>query len=225
MSKKSWKDLIFINENKEAPKEEKFTSKFDAATTFPSKAGTTVAPIASATVIPTHCAPHMDDVMKKYEEGFARLNKPGIEFFEFFQAVLEAGMDKGDAYKMALKMLSTMEKSMTKDSLIAQSQYYIEELLKVHASFNDAGNKMKNQVLTEKNTEGTKLSSDIQLLKEQLESIKSEISRKEQLLAEIDDRYGSKLNDLDCKIMANDEAKNRISGSINGVVNGIKQNL
>lgn len=203
--------------------EEKNTSKFQSSqtTTFPSSP-----PAVSATInISVECGAHMESVMKLYETGFQSLNRPGIEFFEFYDAVMEAGVNDPNAYKMALKILSKSERGMTKDSLISQSQYYIDELTKVHAKYNAEGVKKKETLTSEKYAEGQRLNNDISLLRDQIQSLKNQQAAKEMQLAQIDNKYSPQINDLDCKIMANNEAKNVILASINTVVNGIKVNL
>jgi len=226
-----WKNLIFANE--EEKKEEKFQSKFSEipetkTTIFPSSNNETkpIPPMPTSNV-PLECAPHMDSIMKLYEEGFSSLNKPGIEFFEYFEAIVDsgAGLTNPTAHKMAFKMLSGMEKSLSKDSLISQSAYYINELNKVHSNYKSAGVKKSGELSNEKTAEETNLKNDVQILKEQLESIKSQITNKELQLTQIDGKYQPKIQELECKILANDEAKNRIMVSIDSVVEGIKNNL
>lgn len=243
--KKSLSSLIFVNnDNKDAKPKEKFVSKFPETNTmgntFPGSGpqtpfmenSTIVAPPVPTLNVPLECAPHMEKIMKLYEDGFASLNKPGVEFYEFFEAVIGGGMDNPMTYKIALKTLSSMEKSMTKDSLISQSQYYVDELTKVHAGYNADGLKKKNDLMADKNSEGQKLQIDIKTIQDQIESLKNQIIGKQTQLAErqnqlsqIDTRYQPKVGELDCKLMANDEAKNRILGTINAIVNGIKANL
>ena len=164
--------------------------------------------------------------MKMYEEGFDNLNQPGVEFFEFFEAVIDAdGINNPQAYKMALKMLSGMNSSLNKESLLSQSQFYIDELNKVHSGYDITGNKKKEELIGDKNAEASSLSSDIQNLRQQVESIKNEISSKEELLSQIDTKYQPQLNEVDCKLMANNEAKNRILQKIQNVVQGVKNYL
>lgn len=243
--KKSLSSLIFEQPQDQKAEEPKFKSKFPdtngSAITFPSgnhkqtpfmESSPATAPPVPTISVPLECAPHMDKIMKLYEDGFASLNKPGVEFYEFFEAIVEAGMNDPAAYKMALKMLSKMEKTMTKDSLISQSQYYVDELTKVHAGYKADGLKMKNELMANKESEGNKLNIDIKTINDQIESLKNQIIGKQTQLAEkqaqlsqIDVRYQPKAGEIDCKMMANDEAKNRILGTINTVVNGIKTNL
>lgn len=223
-----FKNLFFVSDEKEQEKlkQEKFTSKFpDAATSFPTSQPTTLSPPPQGTNVPVECGPHMDSIMKLYEDGFAGLNRPGIEFYEFFESVMETGVNDPGAYKMALKILGKMQKDMTPQSLITQSQYYIDELTKVHTGYNSAGIKKKEELTLEKNADGQKLTGDISSLKQQIESLKNQLTSKELQLSQIDDKYQPKINELDCKIMANNEAKNRILSTINTVITGIKNNL
>lgn len=230
---KSLKSLIFVDsENKEVKPKEKYVSKFpevsSSGNTFPTPSMeasiTTTTPVPTMSV-PLECAPHMDKIMKLYEDGFMSLNRPGVEFYEFFEAIVEAGMNDPAAYKMALKMLSKMEKTMTKNSLIAQSQYYIDELTKVHAGYKADGLKMKNELMGNKESEGNKLRIDIKTIEDQIESMKNQLTGKQTQLSQIEGKYQPKIGDLDCRMMANDEAKTRILGTINNVVNGIRTNL
>lgn len=238
--KKSLKSLIF-EDNQAGKKEEKFVSKFpetiDAAvTTFPSgqasnsqtpfmESSTAPTPPVPTMNVPLECAPHMESIMKLYENGFASLNQPGTEFYEFFEAVVETGINDPKSYQMALKILSKSEKTMTKDTLVLQSQFYINELVKVHSKYNAEGLKKKGELLAGKDAEGEKLKGEIQIMREQIQSMKNQLSGKEVQLSQIDNRYLPKISEFDCKIMANDEAKNRITSTINNVVNGIKANL
>lgn len=80
-----FKNLFFVSDEKEQEKlkQEKFTSKFpDAATSFPTSQPTTLSPPPQGTNVPVECGPHMDSIMKLYEDGFAGLNRPGIEFYD-----------------------------------------------------------------------------------------------------------------------------------------------
>lgn len=236
--KKSLSNLIFVNnDDKDETPKEKFVSKFPetgSINSFPSssnpqtpfmESSMATSPSVPTLNVPLECAPHMDSIMKLYENGFAGLNRPGVEFYEFFEAVVEAGMNDPAAYKMALKMLSKMEKSMTKDSLILQSQFYVDELTKVHAGYMAEGLKKKNDLMADKNSEGQKLQIDIKTIQDQIEAMKNQLSVKQSQLSQIDSKYQPKINDFDCRLMANDEAKSRILGTINNVLNGIKSNL
>lgn len=221
---KKFKDLFIISDEKQEQNSSPLANAKSPSTfptTFPTSNGNQPLP----NNVPLECAPHMDSIMSLYENGFTKLNQPGVDFFEFFQAVMDGDSSNPVAYKMAFKMLSTMKKDLTKDSLVSQSHFYINELTKVHTEYNNEGLKKKNELLNTKSIEEQSLKTDVTMLKEQFESIKNQISSKEMQLSQIDSKYQPKINELDCKIMANDNAKNRILSSINTVVAGINQNL
>lgn len=173
----------------------------------------------------TDCSMHMKSVMEVYERGFESLNRPGIEFFEYYKAVAEAGIDNPLSYKMAFTMLRSMEPTMSKESLLSQSQFYIDEIGKVHGSFDNEGQMKKVQLQDECDLEREKLRSDIHNLNIQLESIRNQIATKETLLSQLNGKYVPQIEDIECKRMANDQAKDRILGGIRKVVEGIKINL
>lgn len=230
--KKTLRSLIFQDEPREEKKQEqRYASKFPESSSFPSsqtpvmEASTATATPVATTNVPLECGPHMDSVMKTYEDGFAKLNRPGIEFFEYFEGVVENGIDNPQAYQMALRMLAKLEKTMTKDSLLVQSQYYIDELTKVHAQQNSVGMKKRDELMAQKAAEDQKLKSDVQMLRDQIQAINSQISAKEAQIANIDSKYQPQITELGCKLMANDTAKDRILGTINRVVAGIRTNL
>lgn len=185
---------------------------------------------ASAVATPTikgatNCEPHMEKVLEMYEKGFESLNQPGVEFFEYFKSVVSAGIANPSAYEMAFKMLSGMESTMTKKTLISQSQFYLNEIDKVHKKFDQDGETKRTTLENNKDAERNKLASDIDLLKQQLQSIQNQIDSKSLSLNSIDETWNPQIEDIECKMAANTQARNTIKGTINRVVDGIKQNL
>lgn len=226
----------WINSDEETDKtSEKVSAKVEADA---AKTGTVTAPPggtikfpkstmekAPAMVGATSCAPYMDDVMALYEKGFEGLNQPGVEFFEYFKSVAGAGIDNPSAYGMAYNMLKGMEPDMSKASLLEQSKFYIDEINKVHQQYTAGGQKRKLEIENNRDTEAEKLKSDLDLLVQQEESIKTQISTKRLALDNIDSKYTPDIEEIGCKMGANDTAKEKILGTLNKVVAGIKANL
>lgn len=232
----SWKNLIFADaedsgNKKETPKKETktFESKFptDSANAgseqSPTPVNVVTPPIA---VSPTTaaCEPHMDKILDMYETGFNNLNMEGYDFFEFYQAILKAG-NKPETFSMALTMASTMDSSITKEKLLEQAQYYLDEISKVHQDYDGRGNAKKNEVVSQKENERQTLVNELNDIDAQINELQTLKSQKQQSLYGIDTTYQPRLTDIDCKLMANNEAKNKLVASINSVVSGIKTNL
>jgi hypothetical protein len=230
------KDLFFIN-NDEEKKPETVAPVATQSVTFPSAsqtvntafptAATPVATMPQPVTSVEHpsCQPHLDKIVQLYESGFDGLNQAGYDFYEFYKAVVSGGIDNPQVYAMALSMGKAMDANVSKDTLLSQSQYYIDEIMKVYASYVENGTTKKNQLLTTKENERTHLSSELDALKMQMEAISNQIVSKQTSLSEIDNKYANDLTEVDCKLMANDVAKDRILSSINSVKQGLTNNL
>ena len=225
----SWKDLII--ENKEGKKTEpevkqvvvNETVKFPTSNVNPQVISQTSQ--EKLTVDSLHCQPHLEKILELYDKGFESLNKPGYDFFEFYKAVFSAGIESPAVYPMALNMAKSMDSSVSKEKLVNDAGYYIEEIKKVHSGYIENGNSKKNELIGQKNTEKEQLNVELANLKMQLEAINNQINTAQDKLNNIDNKYANDLNDVDCKLMANDVAKERILTSIEKVKQGLINNV
>lgn len=168
---------------------------------------------------------HLEKAFDLYQKGFDSLNQPGYDFYEFYQAVMQAGPTNPQIYAMALTMASAMDKSVTKDKLIQQSEFYLGEINKVYQDYNSKGLVKKQELTTQKQHENESLVSELSLLRQQLEAIQTQIADRENKLSVIDVKYAPMMGEVDSKLSANDIAKNKIVQSIEQVKNGIINNL
>ncbi len=168
---------------------------------------------------------HLEKAFDLYQKGFDSLNQPGYDFYEFYQAVMQAGPTNPQIYAMALTMASAMDKSVTKDKLIQQSEFYLGEINKVYQDYNSKGLAKKQELTTQKQHENESLVSELSLLRQQLEAIQTQIADRENKLSVIDVKYAPMMGEVDSKLSANDIAKNKIVQSIEQVKNGIINNL
>jgi hypothetical protein len=229
----SWKDLFIINNETEEKKETasvdnssqtmKFPSATDSATIAPSGVGSLSigVPIESN----PSCQPHMEKIIQMYETGFEGLNMEGYDFFEFYKAILSAGADNPAVYPMAFTMAQTMDKKITKDSLSSQSDFYVQEISKVHTKYVESGTSKKNELLSRKEQERQQLNTEVQNLKMQIEALTNQMNNAQNNLTQIDNKYANDLLEVDCKLMANDLAKNNLLASINKVKQGLINNV
>lgn len=168
---------------------------------------------------------HIDKFREMYKNGFDSLNQDGFDFYDFFQSVMHGGADNPQVYTMAMAMGSAMDKTVTKDILISQADFYMTEISKVHAKQSSSGGSKRQETITQKDQENSSLSMDIQNLKQQAEEIQRQIKSKENELSLISNKYQPIIADIDSKLMANDLAKNEIITSIEKVKQGINKNL
>ena len=201
------------------------SSKSGPSIKFPSANAVVDKPQPVPTIGGTFCGPQMDAVMKLYEDGFESLNQPGIEFFEYFKSVVGGGVDSPTSYTMAFNMLNGMGAGLTKDTLINQSQFYLAEIDKVHKGFSANGIQKRSDTEASRNQESDKLNQDIALLKQQIEGLQNTVQTKGLELSGIDSKYNPLLEEIGCKLEANNSARDTIAASIQKVIAGINVNL
>jgi hypothetical protein len=168
---------------------------------------------------------HLTKALESYQSGFDSLNQQGYDFYEFYQAVISGGISNGQIYSMAFAMGNAMDKTMTKDKLLQQSDFYINEIGKVYADFVSKGNTKKQELVNQKNNENQSLMGDLNSMKAQLEALKIQITDRENKLSAIDSKYEPKISEIDGKLGANDLAKNTLIQSIEQVKQGIITNI
>ena len=168
---------------------------------------------------------HLNNAIEVYQRGFDSLNQPGYDFYEFYQAVVAAGIDNPQIYQMAFMMGNGMDKSITKDKLLQQSDFYLNEITKVHSEYVTKGSAKRQELEQAKTNENQSLLTELEMMKQQLEAIKVQIADRENKLQAIGGKYEPKINEVNSKLAANETAKNTIVNSINQVKNGIISNL
>lgn len=168
---------------------------------------------------------HLAKSVEVYRNGFESLNQPGYDFYEFYQAILSTGVDNAQVYPMALMMAKSMDKTVSKEQLLQQSEFYIGEINKQYQNYVTSGNNKKSQLNADKNHENQSLSNELDLMNQQLEQLKIQIQDRQNKIKAIDGKYVPQLNEIDSKLGANEMAKNQLISSIEQVKNGIINNI
>lgn len=168
---------------------------------------------------------HLDKAMEIYQNGFDSLNQPGYDFYEYFQSVTHGGIDNPQIYTMAFAMGIGMEKTMSKDKLLQQSEFYVNEINKVYNDYITKGNAKKQDLVVQKNSENQSLINELEVMKQQLEALKIQMTDRENKLKAIGGKYEPLISDIESKLAANDIAKNKLVDTIEQVKKGIINNL
>lgn len=226
------KDLFIIKDENDKPKKvepvkETSNIKFPTESSSPSlfsfgkQTEQTFAPISNSQVSSEHLA----KAIESYQNGFDSLNQAGYDFYEFYQSVASAGIDNPQVYLMAFSMGKSMDKTITKEKLIEQSNFYTSEINKNYSDNISKGNAKKQELVNQKTNENQALVSELDLMKQQLETMKIQIQDREGKLLAIGGKYEPKISEIDSKLAANELAKNKLVQSIEQVKNGIINNL
>lgn len=167
----------------------------------------------------------IDKAYGLYQAGFDSLNQPGYDFYEYFKMVVAGGIENTPIYGMAFAMGKSVEPNMNKAGLINQADFYLSEINKVYEQYSTQGNTKKGELVNRKASEKQSLESDVDSIKQQIEALLIQQRASEKKLNEIDSNYAGQLNEIDCKITANNLAKDKIIGQIQAVKNGITNNI
>jgi hypothetical protein len=237
-----FKSLIFAqdgNSSEGTNQTEPAPAKQTSATKFPETAQTSdVAtpvfnfPTSAPTQQPTTFAStagvsqeHLEKAIELYENGFNSLNQDGFDFFEFFQSVSQGGMTNPQVYAMAYAMGTAMDKTISKEKLMSQADFYVAEISKVYDENVSKGNSKKEGLLKQKESENQTLANELNMFQQQLEALQIQIADRQNKLHAIDGKYQPQLEEVNSKLNANVIAKNKIVEAIETVKSGININI
>jgi len=226
----SFKKLFIVNDeksdDKQVQKQEVKPTVAQQTSNFPSF-GFSSAPAPAQPSIDTSTVSNemFNKALEIYENGFDSLNQPGYDFYEFFKAVIQVGVDNSQTYPMAYAMATAMDKTITKEKLLSQSDFYVSEINKVYNDYVTKGNAKRQEIINQKNHENQSLLGELELMRQQLEALQTQMADRQSKLSAIDVKYGPLINEVEGKLSANDMAKQRIVSSIEMVKNGIINNL
>lgn len=220
------KDLIFVN--KDEQKVESTNIVDSSKTKFP-KVDVETSPFNTGNPVistPTvDATPHITKAIETYQSGFDSLNQAGYDFYEYYQMVAQGGVSNPQSYVMAFSMGAVMDKTITKDKLLQQSDFYLGEIAKVYNTYVIQGTKKREELITQKKLETESLTNQLDLMKQELDALKTKIQNSEYKLNGIEGVYSPKINEIDSKLAANNIAKDTIVKSIEQVKQGIITNL
>jgi hypothetical protein len=225
-----WKDLFIAGEENtnDKPTQEKPVEntqmKFPTNTnnTFPTYTSPTPPVQFNSSQVPQE---YLAKAIEVYKSGFDSLNQAGYDFYEFYQAITQGGVNNPQIYPMAFTMASAMDKSVTKEKLLQTADFYLGEINKVYNDYVSKGNGKKQDLITQKNNENQALVTELSMMEQQLEALKTQIQDRQNKLNAIGGKYQPMISDVDNKIAANETAKNQIVQSIEQVKSGIINNL
>ena len=220
----SWKGL-FINENSEAsttPTQKPNAPKEPVIVTqFPDVDNTS----QKINIQNSNNNPFLNEILQVYENGLNSLNLPDFDFFELYKSVIAVGPTNPQSYQMAFTMGKTIKSDLTKEYLIEKAKYYISEIEKVHAKFDETGKNKKQELDINIAKEKNNLSQNITDLQNQIINLQNELEAKRAELLKIQTNSTYSYSEIEMKIEANNYAKKKILDSINLVISGVNQYL
>lgn len=227
---KDWKSL-FVKDETPAPQEEKKATEPHQEESFAFTRKESELGEAPAKPLNVNQS-IVDEIMAVYENGLDKLNMPGYDFFEFYQAIYASNQFSESAFQMAFQMSQALEKSVTKPKLLNDADYYISKIDEVYKSYILQGSQKLKTISDKKLAENNQLNTEINEATAKIQELKTEINRLESMILD----HKSKLNQLENnispdeqaikeKLTANDVVYQTIIGKLNKVKLGVQNYL
>jgi len=154
-----------------------------------------------------------------------KMNEPGLDFFEVWNAAAAMGSIDASTIKAAYTSLKYVEKDLNKQKLLTTGQNYAKELKKVIDQESSQKQQQKqnieNSIVDEKN----RLANEIKIIEQDIADLKAKLQTKEQDLKNINTKYDPQLKDIDQKIALGNAAVNEVIADIEKALNIIETNI
>lgn len=122
-------------------------------------------------------------------------------------------------------MATSQDGNVTKSSLLSDAKEYLDKLLQVHQENDATGNSNRGSIIGNKESDKKDLENAKNTLLMTIKDAEVKLKHTNRSLEKLDEKYQKRLHDINCKLIANDHAKEKIFNQINTIVNGITNNL
>jgi hypothetical protein len=157
---------------------------------------------------------------------------PGYDFYEFYKAITTIGNAGEQVYGMAFQMAKSMDNNVTPKKLMTDADFYISKINEVHGQYSSQGQQKLNSLDAKRNEEKNNLLHEIEKgtqqitqLRNQLQSLESEINQKRIALSTVDSKYSPQESEIRQKLLANDNARQISVMKLTAVKDGIQKNI
>jgi len=179
---------------------------------------------------PSSSVPSSEDIqnmVQKIHKYLDSINKPGIDFLEFWNAVL--GTDGGatpNNIKTAFKMMQMMTgNTITKEILISTGNAYVNELTAVINKETTAKITIKQNLQKQLEQEKSNLVNQAQNLEAQIAKLTIDLSDAKASLLQIDNKYSPQMQEADLTISTGNTALGIVTADINNFIQLIQTNI
>lgn len=153
------------------------------------------------------------------------LNKPGIDFFEVWNAAVEMGGANSSNIKSAFTSLKYADKSLTKARLIESGQAYVKDLSAVIETESKKRAEEKNKLDREMEEVKSKLDAEIVSIEQQIYSLQQRLADKKSERENIHSKYDPRIADINKKIIAGRQSVNIVLAEMQQVLDIINKDL
>jgi hypothetical protein len=193
-------------------------TKQTAATASSSK---TAAVTGNAGIITTNIA--SDDMVQKIYSLFETINKPGIDFFELWNAAEAMGGVTVTNLQNAFTTLKIL--GLDKDTVLNTGEAYCTELQnRLNADIKKKKDEKENMAVALQN-EKMQLERDKQDFENKIQLLSSQLTETASKLSQLDSKYTPQIQSIETKIQSGVNALNVVVSEIKSVLITVKSNI
>lgn len=165
------------------------------------------------------------DMKLKVYQLLENLNKPGIDFFEVWNAAVEMGGANTNNIKAAFTSLKFADKTLDKARLLETGSGYVTALSSVIETETKKRMDEKLKLDKEKEQARTNLSNDIATIEQQISSLQEKLAIKKTELENIHAKYEPVISAIDVKIRSGQQSVNTVLQEMQQVMELINKDL
>ncbi|WP_316803059.1 hypothetical protein [Pedobacter nototheniae] len=154
-----------------------------------------------------------------------KMNEPGLDFFEVWNAAAEMGSIDATTIKAAFTSLKYVEKDLNKQKLLTTGRNYATALKKVIDQESSQKQQQKQNIENSLVDEKESLVNEIKSIEQNIADLKAKLQTKEQDLKSINAKYDPQLKDIDQKIALGNAAVDEVIADIEKALNIIETNI
>lgn len=153
------------------------------------------------------------------------INKPGVDFFEVWNAAIEMGGANSGNIKAAYTSLKYADKTLSKEKLQETGDFYISSLKKILETETVKRQDEKNKLLAQKEQEKASLTKEIIELEQQLIATQKKLADKKTQNDGINQKYQAPVEAIEQKITNGRDAVNNVLNEMQAVVTIIQKEI
>ena len=165
------------------------------------------------------------DMKLRVYQLLENLNKPGVDFFEVWNAAVEMGGANSNNIKSAFTSLKYADKSLSKARLLETGTSYVNGLTNVIETESKKRLEEKNRLNKEMEDSKASLDTEVSSIEKQIVSLQQRLSDKKSERENIHAKYEPKIAEIDLKINAGRRSVNSVMSEMQEVIEIIKKDL
>jgi hypothetical protein len=153
------------------------------------------------------------------------MNRPGVDFFEVWNAATEMGGTSPANIKAAYTSLKFADKTLSKAKLLETGAFYKTNLQKTIEAESSKREAEKAALSREKEQVAGSLSAEIKNIEQQLHTLQEKLQTKQNELATINEKYEPRIAAIDGRISSGRQTVAEVLGEMQQVINTIEQEI